>query len=256
MMKKSAWQKEMDAIIKKRNQHIKTHSKKKEITPALMAKVPDKLRSTLNAAFIKAFQIIFDKGAAIIEKTYAKENAEQQHQINQYAVGLKKDRKSYKLFSRQSDKANAINLLVSGIEGLGLGLVGCGIPDIPLFTSVILRNLYEISVNYGYDYTFPEEKYYQLLIIKGAFVYREELKKCIDELDSYTNAFVMPTKEDIDELIKSTASALADEMLFLKFVQSIPIVGVIGGASNTVFLRRIQKFAKINYQYRMLKRVE
>ncbi len=252
-MKKTAWQKEMEATIKKREVYLKTHIKKKEIAPELMAKIPEKLRSTLNAAFIKAFQLIFEKGTSLIEKTYAKDNAEKQYQINQYTVALKKDRKALRSFSRQSNASNAVNLLVSGVEGVSLGLLGCGIPDIPLFTSVILRNLYEISVNYGYDYLLPEEKYYQLLIIKGAMSYGEELRNCLNELDKYTEAFVVPTRDDIDFLIKSTASVLADEMLLLKFIQGIPIVGVVGGISDTVFLHRIQKFAKVNYQYRMLK---
>ncbi len=251
-MKKSIWQKEMDSVIKKRNSYKRKYAEKKEIAPELMAKVPGKLQLTLNTAFIKAFQLIFEKGTSIIEKTYAKEVAEQRYKINRYAAELQKNKKSIRAFSKQSDKSNTMNLLVSGIEGISLGLIGCGIPDIPLFTSVILRNLYEISVNYGYDYSLLSEKYYQLLIIKGAMSYGDELSNCLNELDSYTETFIVPTQEDIDELIKATASALADEMLLLKFVQGIPIVGVVGGLSDTIFLHRIQKFAKLNYQYRML----
>lgn len=120
-------------------------------------------------------------------------------------------------------------------------------------TAVILHSLYEISVNYGYDYTKPEEQFYQLLIIQGAMSYGEELQSCVEQLDSYAQAVVIPNEDIIREQIKLSASALADEMLFLKFVQGIPIVGVAGGISDTIFLHRIQRFAKLNYQYRLLK---
>ncbi len=252
-MDRIIWQKEINAVIKKRNSYLKQYKNKKEIAPELMSKVPDKLCSTLNTAFAKAFQLIFEKGTSIIEKTYNKEDAKIRHRANKIVAEELKSRKSYRLFSKEADKSNAVNLLVSGVEGISLGLLGSGIPDIPLFTAVVLRNLYEISTSYGYDYTLPEEQYYQLLIIKGAMSYGNELEACLCELDAYTETVVIPTKDEIDELIKSTASVLADEMLFLKFVQGIPIVGVVGGVSDTVFLYRIQKFAKINYQYRMLK---
>ena len=83
--------------------------------------------------------------------------------------------------------------------------------------------------------------------------YGDNLKECFDQLDAYTQAVVIPSEDAIKEQIKASASSLADEMLFLKFVQGIPIVGVIGGISDTVFLHRIQRFAKLNYQYRLLK---
>lgn len=39
--------------------------------------------------------------------------------------------------------------MISGVEGVGLGLLGIGLPDIPLFTAVILKSVYEIALSYG-----------------------------------------------------------------------------------------------------------
>ena len=245
--------KELSSLIKKRTAYLKQYATKKEIAPELAEKIPAKLRSTLNAAFCKAFEVIYKNGTPLIDKTYNKQNAEQQYQINRFAYGVRQNKKSFRALSRQSNMSNSINLLISGVEGIGLGLVGCGIPDIPLLTAVILRSLYEISTNFGYDYTKPEEQFYQLLIIQGAMSYGDNLKNCFDQLDAYTQAVVIPSEYAIKEQIKDSASSLADEMLFLKFVQGIPIVGVIGGIYDMVFLRRIQRFAKLNYQYRLLK---
>jgi hypothetical protein len=256
MLKQNALTKELNLLMKKRNAYSKRYMSKKELTPELASKIPPKLRATLNASFAKAFELIYTNGTPLIDKTYNKQNAEQQYQINQYAYELKQDKKAIRAFSRQSNTSNSINLLISGVEGIGLGLVGCGIPDIPLLTAVILRSLNEISINYGYDYSKPEEQLYQLLIIQGAMSYGDDLQRCFEQLDSYTQAFIIPSEEIIKAQIKSSASSLAEEMLFLKFVQGIPIVGVIGGISDTVFLHRIQRFAKLNYQYRLLKKLD
>ncbi len=251
--KTSAVDKELVSLSKKRIAYLKQYDTKKELAPELTAKIPVKLRTTLNAAFGKAFELIYKNGTPLIDKTYNKQSAEEQYQINRYTYDLRHNKKSLRAFSKQSNTSNTINLLISGVEGIGLGLIGCGIPDIPLLTAVILRSLYEISTNYGYDYTKPEEQIYQLLIIKGAMSYGDDLQKCLDQLDTYTESIIIPSEDTVQEQIKASASALADEMLFLKFVQGIPIVGVVGGISDTVFLHRIQRFAKLNYQYRLLK---
>ena len=44
----------------------------------LEAKIPEKVLISLQAVFKKAFEIIFDKGTAIIEKTYKKEEMARQ----------------------------------------------------------------------------------------------------------------------------------------------------------------------------------
>lgn len=252
-MKTLVLEKELSALEKQRAKYLNQYSVKKELTPDLAAKIPIKLQSTLNSAFCQAFEVIYKKGTPLIDKTYDKKDAEQQYRINRFTYEVRQNKTSLRAFSRKSDISNSINLLISGVEGLGLGFVGCGIPDIPLLTAVILRSLYEISINYGFDYTKPEEQIYQLLIIQGAMSYGDNLKECFDQLDAYTQAVVIPSEDAIKEQIKASASSLADEMLFLKFVQGIPIVGVIGGISDTVFLHRIQRFAKLNYQYRLLK---
>lgn len=251
-MKNTVVEKELSALKNKRERYLKQYSQKREFAPELVQKVPDKLRGALRAAFCKAFEAVYKNGIGIIEKTYNKEDAEQQYQINRFAYELKKDKRSLRAFSRKSDVSNSVNLLISGVEGIGMGFMGCGLPDIPLSTGVILRSLFEISSNYGFDYTKPEEQLYQLLIIQGAMSYGDELKECLDSLDFYSKAVIIPTVQTLSEQIRKTAEALSEEMLFLKFVQGIPVVGVIGGVSDTVFLHRIQRFAKLNYQYRLL----
>ena len=46
----------------------------------LEEKIPPKLQGTLDAAFAKAFALIFEKGTGVIEKTYQQEKLEQDYQ--------------------------------------------------------------------------------------------------------------------------------------------------------------------------------
>lgn len=252
MMKNTLIEKELAVLRKRRGSYLERYAVKKELSPELMAKIPQNLRSTLISVFCKAFEIIFKNGTPVIDKTYNKSDAEQQYKIDRYAYEVRQNRRSLNAFAKRSDASSSVNLLISGLEGIGLGLVGCGLPDIPLFTAVLLRSLNETSMHYGYDYTKPEEQMYQLLIIQGAMSYGKELRGCLELLDGYTEATVIPDGELLRGQIEATASAIAEEMLLLKFVQGIPIVGVIGGISDSVFLHRIQRFAKLNYQYRLL----
>lgn len=78
-------------------------------------KVPQKLQETLYAAFAKAFTLIFQKGSSVIEKTY---------QIQEYAYQLRKNRKSLKAFSKKAEGTGRKNLLLSGVSGVGMGILG------------------------------------------------------------------------------------------------------------------------------------
>lgn len=40
------------------------------------------------------------------------------------------------------------------------------------------------------------------------------------------------------------------DMLLLKFVQGLPLVGVLGGAGNPVYYRRVMKYVQVKYHKR------
>lgn len=87
-------------------------------------KIPQKLQETLDAAFSKAFTLIFQKGSHVIEKTYRKEELEKNYQIQEYAYQLRKNRKSLKAFSKKAEGTGRKNLLLSGVSGVGMGILG------------------------------------------------------------------------------------------------------------------------------------
>ena len=148
LFSKDYWKKEWTAVEKKERHFIDRMSKERSSawTEKISDKIPKKLEGTLKTAFRKAFELVFEKGTGLIEKTYDKEKQAQTFQINEYAASVRKDRKSIRAFARQAGSGRAKNLLLSGIEGAGLGILGIGIPDIPLFTAVLLKSIYEIAL--------------------------------------------------------------------------------------------------------------
>ena len=45
---------------------------------------------------------------------------------------------------------------------------------------------------------------------------------------------------------------MSGELLYMKFLQGIPIVGAVGGAYDFVYMKQINEYAKIKYHKRFL----
>ena len=53
-------------------------------------------------------------------------------------------------------------------------------------------------------------------------------------------------------MIQKTASYLSKELLYMKFLQGIPVVGAVGGAYDVVYLKQITEYANLKYERRFL----
>lgn len=221
----------------------------------LEEKIPEKLEETLNTAFIKAFDLVFEKGTGLIEKTYNKDQQKTDYQVREYAAGLKESRKTVKAFGRQSQGTRMKNLMISGVEGVGLGLLGIGLPDIPLFTAVILKSVYEIALSYGFEYESEKEQWFILKMIETALKKGEELERNNSLLNAWIDQNgIGETVKGRKEQSKETAAALAEALLYMKFLQGIPVVGIAGGAADTVYLKKITDYAELKYKRRFLRK--
>ncbi len=217
-------------------------------------KIPKKLYNTLVNVFEKAFHLIFEKGTDYIEKTYNKNELEAKHISNDYMVSKAKTYRAYTDLFRGAKKTKRVGKLVSLVEGGGLGLLGIGIPDIPIFTALLLKGIYEISLNYGFDYHKFEEKLYILKLIQVALDDQDKRKKNI-ELDQFSYHVEKSIwSGSLESEIKGAASALAEEMLLAKFIQGMPLVGVSGAIFNYSTYKKIMDFAAIKYQKRYLEK--
>lgn len=254
--KKSALDIEWWQFRKKEQKFLASRGEKVDtfLNKKLAEKVPEKLQGTLDSAFAKAFGMIFEKGTGIIEKTYKKDELQKSYKINEYADKVWQTRGSLKVFEKKAEKAGRLNLLVSGAAGIGMGAFGVGIPDIVVFTGFILRSIYEIALDYGYDYESAEERRFILLLIEGAVSYGEDLRNIDKLLNTYIEQNEVPEDYEEKQQIERTAAGLSKELLYMKFLQGIPIVGAVGGAYDVVYLKKITEYANLKYKKRFLLR--
>ena len=225
---------ETDFLIKRKKQ------KQSYIDSKIEKYVPKGLAGTLTAAFTKAFEIIFRDGTGIIKKTYGRGSSD-----NDDIVMLR-------------NRARAIlakDTVVTAAEGTGLGLAGIGLPDIPVFTAVLLRNIYQLAECYGFDYESKTEQVFILKLIETGLSYGESAEKLNDELNALMEQI---DNEDytyyglISQQIKTASEAVSKEVLYMKFIQTIPVVGAAGGISNLTCLNKVGRFAELKYRKRFI----
>lgn len=258
--KKTAWEKEWINLEKKEK---KFQDKRIDGPTSILMKklgkfIPKKLSTTLDGAFFKAFQLIFNKGTGVIEKTYNKRQTETNFKVNAYANELNNNRKTAREFTKRAKSTKALNLFISTVEGVAFGLVGAGIPDIPLFIAMVLKSVYQIALSFGYEYDSEEEKIFILKIIEVAmkdeaeFVEgNENVNAIIDNIASNGDR-IGSWNISKEEQMKETSKALSQEMIYTKFLQGQFVIGIIGGVFDPIYVSRISDYAVLKYRRRFL----
>lgn len=252
--KLSPAQKEWEAVCKKDAKFSERKINKKEAAWNQIAeqKVPPKLQETLDAAFEKAFSLIFEKGVGIIEKTFSKEKIQNDFKVQMYADEIYGNRKTLKAFTKKAEQSGNLNLAISGVSGVGMGLVGMGLPDIPVFTAMMMRCVYETALHYGFDYETEREKYFILLLIEGAVSVGKPFRETDRLLENFIQNEALPEDYLREKQIAKTSKRLSKELLYMKFLQGIPIVGAVGGAYDAIYIRQMKEYANIKYKKRFL----
>ncbi len=214
-------------------------------------KIPEGLAEKLELAFYKGFGFVFNKGVDVIEKTYNKSGMDMDFRA--YKNIMLNDEEALVHFRKKLDAGLKKDLTLTALEGTGLGILGIGLPDIPIFIAVILRSIYKIASAYGFDYDQDSEKCYILKLITGALSAgegRERIKKQIRRMEYLINNDIYET--NLDREMKKASSLMANELITYKFVQGLPVVGVLGGYTNVKTLNRIVSFAHLNYERRCI----
>lgn len=133
-----------------------------------------------------------------------------------------------------------------------MGLVGVGIPDIPVFTALMLKNIYEIALNYGFGYDTITERYFILKVIEAAVSHGEQMRKLDEEINQFIDKEILPENYRTNEQVKLAAGSLSKELLYMKFLQGVPLVGAVGGAYDVIYMNQITEYAKLKYKRRFL----
>lgn len=251
-------EKELKRIeIQERNLDRKTGFVEKKVD-SLMDKVenkiPEDLKSKLEGAFYKAFNIVFEKGRGVIDKTYDKKSMNMDFRA--YKSIIDKDSEALIHLRKRLDRSLKKDIALTAVEGTGLGILGIGLPDIPIFIGVILRSIYKIGATYGYDCSDENEKCYILKLITGAMNRGESRERTDIQIKRMEYLIDNNIYEgDLDREMKRTAGVLANELLTYKFVQGLTFVGVIGGYTNVKVFKRIITYAHLKYERRCLERL-
>lgn len=250
--RKTVLDKEWLRMQKQEQKFLQSRMDKKEnaLDARLAQKVPKRLRETLDAAFSKAFTLVFEKETGVIEKTYRKDRLEQDFDANWDAAAARPTKKTLRAPAKNAARTGRGNMMISGAAGIGMGAMGVGLPDVPLFTAQLLRNLYEIALHYGYGYESERERCFILLLICGGLSYGDALSSINAQIDRMIegDSKTVPT----EELLKAASKVLSRELLCMKFLQGIPIVGVVGGWYDMVYMKRVNAYASLKYQRRRL----
>lgn len=113
---------------------------------------------------------------------------------------------------------------------------------------MLLRGIYEAALCYGFACDTETEKIYMLNLIAEAM----EGTNSADEIARLIEGG-LPLPRDLDAEISRAAKALSGRLLTAKFIQGLPIVGVVGGAANAVFYRAVISHATLQYKKRYLR---
>lgn len=230
------------------------HKKTKELSYVVEQKIPLKLRETIENAFYRAFLVIFEKGTDVIEKTYDKEKILWEYQFLDKRFDEKRKKRQFSKLEKNANKCNRINMAVTAVEGAGLGILGIGLPDIPIFLGMILKGVYQTALQYGFDYNDNRERVYLLRLIRAAMI--EESKKVeADKLVEQTGECIekgIAVPYDFEQEVKKTSETLSNAMLVAKFVQGLPVVGVVGSGYNVMVYHKILKYCNRKYKKRYL----
>ncbi len=252
--KKTALEKEWARLQKEELRFLSARQNREEgwLSRLLAEKIPSGLRGTLEEGFSAAFTTIFSRGNRLINWTIARKKHADNYRINTYAAEVRGNRASLRRFTSAAKRACIDNLFFSGTVGIVMGIVGVGIPDIPVFTTLLLRSLYEIAAVYGFSSDTEEERAFILYLIESAVSFGDEMLELNGAIDALAASMQLPADYERHMHQHLAAGALSGELLYMKFLQGIPVVGAVGGAYDVVYMKRITAYAELKYRRRFL----
>ena len=222
---------------------------------ALEEKIPEKVYTGLEKAFCTGFSLVFQHGRKLIELTYRKENLKQEHILRDEAVQNAASRRSFLQMQKSVRKSGIKNMAVTTAEGMALGALGVGMPDVVLFLSTLLKGIYETALHYGFEYESPAEQYLILRMMSASLKTGRDWLWEDGKVDALLGEDAIAVDgEVLKDQIRKTASAFAVDMLVLKFIQGMPVVGILGGAANPLYYRKVMEYVQRKYRKRYLLR--
>ena len=236
-----SWQREWARQLREENRWRRKalHRQPGELQARIAEKVPETVRDTLTAAFGAAFS------AALAGEPLLRRTASPKAEARRLARAEEQLRTPERFSSVRGTGRSAVfsAAAASAVRGSGLGLLGIGLPDIPLFAASLLRSLGQIARGYGYITSTRRERRIMLLVLDTALTGGMEYPALSDQLDQALSG---------TELTGLSEQELAEELLAAKFLQGIPLAGAVGGVLDSRLTARLLDYAALKYNRRFL----
>lgn len=221
----------------------------------LESRIPGKVLAGLRSAFCKAFQVLFLHSTALLEKTYDSDALRDQHSAADREAIATGSRKALRQPERNGRLTRLSNMAITTAEGVGLGALGIGMPDIVLFLGMVLRGIYETALQYGYDYDSPGERLLILSMMEASLARGQDWESRNEEVEALLKTPCIPDETVLQEQLRRTGEAFAVDMLAVKFLQGLPLVGILGGAANPIYYHKVLRYVQLKYRKRYLRSV-
>lgn len=83
---------------------------------------------------------------------------------------------------------------------------------------------------------------------------------CMEDMESAEDVEGMEDVRDMEKMrcdkkeqISRTSDVLAEALLYMKFIQGIPVAGIVGGLADTIYLKKITDYVDLKYKRRFLR---
>ncbi len=250
-------QKQLEAAIREETRLLspKAPGRLEQAVQKVEGKFPQGVVSALQKAFELGFEKVFASGTGVIEWTIRPEKSRDTAQ--RAAAPLKTGRVKAGLrgIERQAKKRIRGNRALTAAEGATLGLLGIGLPDIPIFVGMLLKTVYEVAVAYGFPYEPEEERLYILQLLCAALAGDGRMYSARADRTAFRIENGEPPGGELDTWITTASQQLCMRLLAVKAVQGLPLVGAVGGGFNWAVLGRTGRLARVKYRKRMLSRM-
>ncbi len=213
--------------------------------------IPEKAKEALTRAFAKGLALVLDKGDGLILRGVDADKIRRIFETQNQTAHPKLHAKQIRAAGAQARQIRRKGAGAALAEGAALGILGIGLPDIPIFLGVLLRGVYQIALSYGAQIHTEDERVYLLLLLSCAAAPSREKQVRLDRLAKQliSGEAISETRQFVQQ---EAAEALAQGMLTIKFIQGLPLIGVVGGVYNLPLYRRITGYAELAYQKRYL----
>lgn len=213
----------------------------------ILEKAPEPLVKALNQGFTKAFELLMERGSGLIGKTLPASSPAP----NVGRVALAQ-------WNLRAQGGVLGNQMLGAVDGTLLGVLGIGLPDIPVLLALLLKTIYQAAEDCGFSHDGPGERLFQIQLLCAAF--GEGQQAVEDSAAADRTGWLLDQGRQVPgELapwVRKASQLLALRLTAAKALQGLPVVGAAGGAANWWAIGRAGTLASLKYRKRALYRIQ